>query len=102
MSTWIVSIIWMWEIREKTKKVMTLLYHYMLFMGLKVVKQCMWWGKSRNKTLVMLIDSGSTHNFIDQAVAKRLRCTTKVIDGIKVIMANGDVLKVQEICELVR
>ena len=46
-------------------------------------------GKIKRQPLVMLIDSGSTYNFMDQTVAKRLRCLTKVIIGVKVIVTNG-------------
>ena len=47
----------------------------------------------------MLIDSGSTHNFIDQSVAKKLKCTTQGITGLNVTMANGEVLQAQETCK---
>ena len=56
-------------------------------------------GKIKRQPLIMLVDSGSTHNFMDQAVARRLKCPTRVITGIKVTVANGDVLKSQEVCE---
>ena len=49
-------------------------------------------GKIKRQSLVMLIDFGSTHNFIDQFVAKRLRCHTKTIMRVAVTVANGEVL----------
>ena len=48
---------------------------------------------------MVLVDSDSTHNFIDQVVAKKLRCTTQPMIGINVTVANGDVLKVHEVCK---
>ena len=33
-------------------------------------------GRIKKQSLVMLIDSDNTHNFIDQSVAKRLKCKT--------------------------
>ena len=50
----------------------------------------------------MLIDSGNTHNFIYQSVAKKLRCPTKTIQGVVVTVANGDVLNSKEMCEMIR
>ena len=59
-------------------------------------------GKIKKQNLVMLIDSGSTNNFIDHSAAKRLKCPTRTITGVKVTVANGDTLTSQEVCELVR
>ena len=50
----------------------------------------------------MLIDSGNTHNFIAQSVAKKLRCSTKTIKGVAVTVANGEVLNSQEQCEMIQ
>ena len=51
---------------------------------------------------MFLLDSGSTHNFIDQTVAKKLKCQTHFMPKVNVIVANGETLKVQEIYKLVR
>ena len=50
----------------------------------------------------MLIDSGSTHNFIDQVVARKLKCVTRVITGVQVTIANGDTLQSYEVCKLTK
>ena len=50
-------------------------------------------GKIKRKTVVMLIDSGSTHNFIDQTMVKKLRCLTQTKTGVSVTVANEDTLK---------
>ena len=57
-------------------------------------------GRIKKQTLVILIDFGRTHNFIDQAVVKKLRYPIKVITGVKVTVANGETLNSQEVCEL--
>ena len=47
----------------------------------------------------MLVDLGSTHDFMDQAVARKLKCATRVIIGVLMTIANGYTLKAQEVCE---
>ena len=46
--------------------------------------------KVKNQPLIVLVDSGSTHNFIDCMVAKRLGCELQSIKDLQVIVANGD------------
>ena len=50
-------------------------------------------GRIKKQSLVMLVDLGSTHNFIDQKVAKRLNCKTQAITRLNVTMVNGEVLQ---------
>ena len=50
-------------------------------------------GKIKKQSLVFLIDSDSTHNFMDQSVAKRLRCPIRPITKVQVTVANGDILR---------
>ena len=56
-------------------------------------------GKIKNQTVVILVDSRSTHNFLDQNTAKKLNCSVQVIHGLTVIVANGDMLRTQGLCE---
>ena len=58
-------------------------------------------GRIKKQPLVMLVDSGSTHNFIDHTVVKRLRCIPQLIPSINVTMANGETLRIQEVCKMV-
>ena len=58
-------------------------------------------GKIQRQPLIMLVDSRSTHNFIDAIVTKKLRCHTTSISGVNVNVANGDTLIAHEVCELV-
>ena len=57
-------------------------------------------GRIKKQFLVMLVDSRSTHNFIDQTVVKRLMCSTQLMPVVNVIVANGEILKVQEVCKV--
>ena len=59
-------------------------------------------GKVKKQNLVFLLDSGSTHNFMDQTVAKKLKCHTQCMPKVDVTVANGETLQVQEICKMVR
>lgn len=44
-------------------------------------------GMVRNRRLQILIDSGSTHNFLDVDMAERLGCITEDIHTMKVVVA---------------
>ena len=59
-------------------------------------------GKIKKQVVVMLINSGSTHNFIDQTMAKKLKCSTTLVTGVSVTVANGDILQAQEMCTLMK
>ncbi|XP_071725748.1 uncharacterized protein [Rutidosis leptorrhynchoides] len=53
-----------------------------------------------NKTVVqILIDSGSTHNFLDINVAKKLGCTIKKGDTIPVMVPGGNTMYNASVCE---
>jgi len=54
-------------------------------------------GRIKNQVVMILINSGSSHNFLDNNVCKRLRCETKYIKGIPVTIANEDSLVTNEI-----
>ena len=55
-------------------------------------------GKIKTFTVVILVDSGSTHNFIDQGVVKRGGLHTQTINGLSVSVANGAQMWVQDMC----
>ena len=46
-----------------------------------------------------MVDSGSSHNFLDYTVAKRLSSELLVIEGFQVTVVNGDVVMAQEVCK---
>jgi len=55
-------------------------------------------GKVKTTPLHILIDSGSTHNFLDLATAKRLHCHIKKIPPLQVVVANGQQLACTSVC----
>ena len=55
-------------------------------------------GSVGKKILYILIDSGSTHNFIDIRTASRLGCIMDSVNELKVTTANGSELRCKEIC----
>ncbi|XP_021974785.1 uncharacterized protein LOC110869888 [Helianthus annuus] len=55
-------------------------------------------GNLGTKPLQILIDSGSTHNFIDEKLAKKLKCSLQSIEGMKVGVANGSQLMCGQMC----
>ena len=56
-------------------------------------------GTIKQLQVILLIDSGSTYNFIDQSLVKRLRCHLHSVLGASVIVANGDKLIAQDLCK---
>lgn len=49
-------------------------------------------GQIKRKKVSILIDSGSTHNFIDEKLVWELRCKVEVTLAVTVTVANGDKL----------
>ena len=56
-------------------------------------------GNYKKRQLHILIDSGSTHNFLDLSVAKGLGCKLKVITPLEVTVANGQIITCTFVCE---
>ena len=54
--------------------------------------------KVKTTPLHILIDSGSTYNFLDLATAKRLHCKIKKIPPLQVVVANGQQLVCTSVC----
>ncbi|XP_077242438.1 uncharacterized protein LOC143882945 [Tasmannia lanceolata] len=55
-------------------------------------------GYIKRRPVVILIDSGSTHNFLDPRVAKRTGCMVQPTQSLKVNVANGHQLMCNGIC----
>jgi len=55
-------------------------------------------GHKGKKTLHILIDSGSTHNFLDEQLARKLGCKLEPITRQLVAIADGNTLQCQYIC----
>ena len=56
-------------------------------------------GSVRKKMLSVLIDTDSIHNFISYGVAFRLGCILETVPVLKVLAANGEKLKCNEVCK---
>ena len=54
-----------------------------------------------HKSLVILIDSGSTHNFVDTSRFSQLHILVDTSQVLEVKVANGEVLRTQGLCEAV-
>ena len=50
-------------------------------------------GKIRHKALVILIDSGSTHNIVDTSLFPQLHILEDTSQILEVKVANGDVIR---------
>lgn len=56
-------------------------------------------GKINQRSFVILIDSGSTHNFIDAALVLQLHIHVDTSQILEVKVANGDLIKIQVVCK---
>lgn len=50
----------------------------------------------------MLIDSGSTHNFINWCNAEELQCFIHLVNDFQVLITNGILMKCEGQCENVK
>lgn len=53
-------------------------------------------GQSKNHYLSMLLDSGSTHNFLSESLVKKCQLITEPCSPIKVTVANGDTIRCEK------
>ena len=58
-------------------------------------------GRIMHKSLVVLIDLGSTHNFVDTSLFSQLHIPVDTSQVLGVKVANGEVLRTQGLCEAV-
>ena len=56
-------------------------------------------GEVKKNSLHILIDSGSTHNFLDVVTARRLSCDMKSTVPLQISVANGSKLVSSTICK---
>ncbi|XP_070017897.1 uncharacterized protein [Nicotiana sylvestris] len=66
-------------------------------MGFKCLRAT---GYNAKKPLLILIDTGSTHNFINSGLVKQLRCPATTTCSQIVAAANGSGMKVDKVCRL--
>ena len=56
-------------------------------------------GRIKHKSFVILIDLGSTHNFINVALVSHLHINVDTSQVWEVKVANGDLIRTQGVCE---
>jgi hypothetical protein len=49
-------------------------------------------GYIKNKKVIILIDSGSTHNFVHYKLSKALNCVIYLAPEFQVMIANGGIV----------
>lgn len=56
-------------------------------------------GKYGKRPLLILVDSGSTHNFLDSNVAKELNVNSEIVPTFQVSLADGKQIQGGEVCK---
>ena len=56
-------------------------------------------GKVQRKSVIILINSGSTHNFVDIALSSQLHIPVDSTQILEVKIANGEVLRTHGLCK---
>jgi hypothetical protein len=56
-------------------------------------------GYIKNRKVIILVDSGSTHNFIHLYISKEFNCYIYVVNNFQIMVANGGSVKCGGCCE---
>jgi hypothetical protein len=56
-------------------------------------------GYIKHRKVIILVDSGSTHNFIHHRIAQETNCYICVIDNFQIMITNGGSMKCGGHCE---
>jgi hypothetical protein len=59
-------------------------------------------GYIKHRKVIILVDSGSTHNFIHRRIAQETHCYIHVVNNFQIMIANGGWIKCGGRCENVR
>jgi hypothetical protein len=59
-------------------------------------------GYIKHRKVIILVDSGSTHNFIHRRIAQETHCYIHVVNNFQIMIANGGSMKCGGCCENVR
>lgn len=88
------------ESAEEIQKELVVSMHALHGIGMHSINQTMKLiGCYKKKRLSLLVDLGSSHNFLDATVAKGVGCPTQLISAHKVLVANIDRLTCSSICK---
>nr|GME02199.1 Transposon Ty3-G Gag-Pol polyprotein [Ipomoea batatas] len=66
--------------------------------GMNTPRSLRLWGDIHGQKIQILVDGGSTHNFIQPSVAEKLHLTTTTIEKFNVYIGNGDSLHCRVRC----
>ena len=55
-------------------------------------------GTLQDRKILILVDSGSTHNFISSQLVKELKLPTQAVPGFGVTIGNGEIIACDQIC----
>jgi hypothetical protein len=50
-------------------------------------------GYIKNRKFIILLDSGSTHNFVHRRIAQEVNCYICVVNNFQIMIANGGSMK---------
>jgi hypothetical protein len=56
-------------------------------------------GYIKHQKVIILVDSGSTHNFIHYHIAQETHCYIHVVNNVQIMIANGGSMKCRGCCE---
>jgi hypothetical protein len=56
-------------------------------------------GYIKHRKVIILVDSGSTHNFIHRRIAQETNCYIRVVNNFQIMIANGGSMKCGGRCE---
>jgi hypothetical protein len=56
-------------------------------------------GYIKHQKVIILVDSGSTHNFIHRCIAQETHCYIHVVNNFQIMIANGGSMKCGGRCE---
>jgi hypothetical protein len=59
-------------------------------------------GYIKNRKVIILVDSGSTHNFIHHRISQEVNCYIRAINHFEIMIANGGSMKCGGRCENMR
>jgi hypothetical protein len=59
-------------------------------------------GYIKHRKVIILVDSGSTHNFIHRCIAQEAHCYIHAVENFQIMIANGGSMKCGGSCENVR
>jgi hypothetical protein len=59
-------------------------------------------GYIKHRKVIILVDSGSTHNFIHHCIAQETHCYIHAVNNFQIMIANSGSMKCGGRCEIVR